>query len=131
MVLDVEPPLMPPLVGLRGGEGHVLMGPESVKMDSSAAYRGHQPILLLDQGDSEEVPPKLDVGFDPQESLAQRDEGHDLWDPIRVEMLQLDLVVMAEPQEEGMRGHPKPALVEVHEGDDVTITWCWHLLTAR
>jgi hypothetical protein len=54
-----------------------------------------------------------------------------LLDPVWVEVLQLNLVVMEEPPEEGMRGHPKPALVEVREGDDIAITWCHYLLTAR
>jgi hypothetical protein len=93
-------------------------------MDFGAAYQGRRPVFLLDQGDSEEVPPELEVGFDPQESLAQHDEGHDLLDPIWVEVLQLDLVVMEETLEEGMRGHPKTALMEVREGDDVIIARC-------
>jgi hypothetical protein len=59
------------------------------------------------------------------------DEGHDLLDLVRVEVLQLDLVVMEEPPEEGMRGHPEPALVEVREGDDITIARLRHLFTAR
>jgi hypothetical protein len=52
-------------------------------------------------------------------------------DHTRVEVLQLDLVVMEEPSKKEMRGHPEPALVEVREGDDVTITRCQHLLMAR
>jgi hypothetical protein len=48
------------------------------------------------------------VRFNPQEPLAQHDEGRDLLDPIQVEVLELNLVVMKEPLEEGMRGTPNP-----------------------
>jgi hypothetical protein len=46
-------------------------------------------------------------------------------------VLQLYLIVMEEPPEEGIRGHPKPALVEVHEGDDMAIMRHRQLLAAR
>jgi hypothetical protein len=131
VVLDVEPPQVPPYVGLCGGDGHVFIGPRPAEMDPGSSYQGHRPVPLLDQGDSEEVPPQLKVRFDPQEFLAQHDEGRDLLDPVRVEVLQLYLIVMKEPSEEGMRGRPEPALVEVHEGDDVAITRHRQLLAAR
>jgi hypothetical protein len=70
------------------------MGLGSVEVDSIIAYRGRRPIPLLDQGDGEEVPLELEVRFDPQKPLAQHDEGRNLLDPIRVEVLQLNLVVM-------------------------------------
>jgi hypothetical protein len=95
------------------------------------AITGYQPVLLLDQGDGKEIPLVLEVGFDPQVSLAQHDESHDVLDPVRVEVLQLDQVVVKKPLEERMRGYRKPALVEVHEGHDVTIARCRHLLRAR
>jgi hypothetical protein len=71
------------------------------------------------------------VGFNPQESLAQHDESRDVLDPIWVEMLQLDLVVVEEPPKEGMRGCHEPTPVEVRDGDDVTIARHRHLLTSR
>jgi hypothetical protein len=52
-------------------------------------------------------------------------------DPVWVEVLQLDPAVMEEPMEEGMRRRRKPALMEAHKGDDVAITRCRNLLTAR
>jgi hypothetical protein len=70
MILDVEPPRMPPFVGFCGGDGHVLVGSGSAKVDFNAAYQGHRPILLLNQGDGKEIPEELEVGFDPQVSLA-------------------------------------------------------------
>jgi hypothetical protein len=99
-------------------------------VDSGTTYRGRQPVLLLDQEDSKEIPPELEVGLDPQVSLTQRDESHDVLDPVRAEVLQLDPVVVKEPSEEGMRGRRNPALVEVREGDDITVARCRHLLTA-
>jgi hypothetical protein len=51
--------------------------------------------------------------------------------PVRVEVLQLDLVMVKEPAEEGMRERRKPTLVKVREGDNVAIAWRQHLLTAR
>jgi hypothetical protein len=122
---------MPPFVQLHGGNGHVLVGLRSVEVDSAVAYQGHRPVPLLDQGDGEEVPLELEVRFNPQEPLTQLDEGRDLLDPIQIEVLQLNLVVMEEPPEEGMRGHPKPALMEVREGDNVAIARRWYLFTAR
>jgi hypothetical protein len=109
------------LVGFCGGDGHVLVGPGSAKVDFGEAYRGRRPILLLSQGDGKEIPPELEVGFDPHVSIAQRDESCDVLDLVRVEVLQFNLVVVKEPPEEGMRGHHKPALVEVHEGDDIAV----------
>jgi hypothetical protein len=70
VVLDVEPLRVPPFIGLRGGNGHVLVGSGSVDVNSSAAYPGHQPVPLLDQRDGEEVPPELEVRYNPQEPLA-------------------------------------------------------------
>ena len=46
------------------------------------------------QGDGEEVPPQLEVGFDPQIPFTQRNEGRDLPDPVGIQVLQLDLVVV-------------------------------------
>jgi hypothetical protein len=59
VILDVEPPRMPPFDGFRGGDDHVLMGSRSVKVDSGAAYQSRQTVLLLHQGDDKEIPPEL------------------------------------------------------------------------
>jgi hypothetical protein len=69
--------------------------------------------------------------LDPQEPLAQHDEGRDLLDPVGVEVLQLYLVVVEKPTEEWMRGHPESALMEVREGNNIAISQRWQLLTAR
>jgi hypothetical protein len=77
------------------------VGPGFAEVDSGAIYQGRRPIPLLDQGDGEEVSPELEVRFDPQEPLTQRDEGCNLLYPVRVDVLQLNLVVMEEPQKKG------------------------------
>jgi hypothetical protein len=51
--------------------------------------------------------------------------------PIEVQVLQLNVVVMQYPPEESVRGNRKLALVEWHEGDDVTIRRHGHLLVAE
>ena len=52
-------------------------------------------------------------------------------DPIGVEVLQLNLVVVQQPLEERMRRDCEPALVEGCEGDDVTIGRHRHILVAK
>ena len=49
------------------------------------------------EGDGEEVPPQVEVGADPQESLAQGFERHHVLDPVGIEMLQLNLVEVQQP----------------------------------
>ena len=61
------------------------------------------------------------MGFDPQVSLTQRDEGHGVLDPIEVQMLQLNLVVVQQSPEERMGRNRESALVEGHEGHDISI----------
>jgi hypothetical protein len=45
-------------------------------------------------------------------------------DPVRVEVLHLNLVVVKQPPKEGIRGHRKPTLMKAREGDDVSIEQC-------
>jgi hypothetical protein len=69
------------------------------------------------------------VGLNPQVSLAQCDEGGDVLNPVRVHVLQLDVVVVLQPSKEMMGDH-KPTLVEWHEGYGVTIGGHRHILAA-
>ena len=81
---------VPPLVGSRELAGHVLGHSLPPKVDARASYwhRGlPASLLLLDQGDGEEISPQLEVGLDPQVPLAHRDEGRDVLDPIGVQVL--------------------------------------------
>jgi hypothetical protein len=42
------------------------------------------------------------VILDPQVTFTERDEGHDVLNPIRIKVLQLDLVVVEGPEEEAV-----------------------------
>jgi hypothetical protein len=46
------------------------------------------------QGDGKEVLSQLKVGLDPYIPLAQRDECRDVLNPIGIQVLQLNLVVV-------------------------------------
>ncbi|KAK8448167.1 hypothetical protein SEVIR_8G238775v4 [Setaria viridis] len=126
VVLHVEPLIMPPLVGHRGLHRHVLLGASMTEMNPGAPNRHRRrPLLapglprLLIQAHREEILSQLEVGLNPQESLTQRDECRDVLDPIGVEVLELEPVVVKKPAEEAAwRGGESP-LVEVGEGDDV------------
>ena len=37
---------------------------------------------------------ELELGLDPQVPLAHHDEGHDVLDPVGVQVLQLDLIMV-------------------------------------
>ena len=94
-------------------------------LDVDSRIGGHSPtrlfhlpaalIPLLLEGDSEEVPPQVKVGADPQESLAQGDECRHVLDPVGIEMLQFDLVVMQQPLKKSVGGGRDPMLMEVGE----------------
>ena len=69
--------------------------------------------------------------FDASVPLAHHNEGSNVLDPIGVEVLQLDPVVVQQPPKERMRRDCKPTLMEGHEGDDVTVERYRHLLMAE
>ena len=88
---------MPPLVRSREPVGHVLGCLLPLEVDARASHRHRglpASLLLLDQGDAEEISPQLEVGLDPQVPLINRDEGRDVLDPVGVQVLQLDLIVV-------------------------------------
>jgi hypothetical protein len=103
-------------------------------MDADASHRHRQVRLfllpLLEQGDGEEVPPQLEVGLDPKISLAQGDEGRNVQNPIRIQVLQLDLLVVQQHPEESVGRARKPMLEEGHEGHNVTVGRRRRILTA-
>ena len=81
---------VPPIVGSREMAGHVLGHPLPPEVDACASHRHRDlpaSVLLPVQGDGEEVPPQLEVRLDPQVPLAYRDEGHDVLNPVGVEVL--------------------------------------------
>ena len=77
------------------------------------------PLLL--EVDGEEVPPQVEVGADPQESLAQHDERRHVLDPSGIEMLQLDLVAVQQPPKKFVGGGREPTLMEVGERHHVAV----------
>ena len=88
---------MPHLVGSRELAGHVLSHPLPLEVDARASHRHRgllASLLLLHQGDGEEISLELEVGLDPQVPLAHRDEDRDVLDPIGVQVLQLDLIMV-------------------------------------
>ena len=87
-------------------------------------------LLLLDQGDREEISPHLEVGLDPQVPLAHHDEGCDVLDPVGVQVLQLDLIVVQQTPEERVGRNHESVLVEGREGHDVAVGRCRGILTA-
>ena len=79
---------VPPLVGSRELVGHVLRRSMPPKVDARVSHRlRHIPLLVLLQGDGEEVSPQLEVGLDSQVPLAQRNEERDVLDSIQVQVL--------------------------------------------
>jgi hypothetical protein len=57
---------------------------------------------------SGEVLPELEVGLDPQVPLTKRDEGRDMLNPIGIQMLWLDPIVVKELAEELVGGDANP-----------------------
>ena len=51
-------------------------------------------------------------------------------DPIGVQVLQLDLIVVQQTPEEWVGRNHESVLVEGREGDDVAVGRCWCILTA-
>ena len=109
---------MPPIVGLGDIHRKKFNGTVPPEVNAGAPHR-KDLFHPRAHGDCEEVPQQLVVKFNPQEALAQRDKNHDLLDPIRGQVLQLNLVIMEQAAEEAMRRHRKPALVEGDEGYDM------------
>ena len=113
---------MPPLVGGRQPHLRVFTDPVILKLDAGASHRRIQLLLLLPillEGDDEEVPPKIEVGADPQKSLTQGNERRYVLDLVGIEVLWLYLVVVQQSSKESVGGGGKPALMEAHERDDM------------
>jgi hypothetical protein len=67
----------------------------------------------------EEMSPQVPLGVNPQKPLANRHENDRLRDGVRVEVMQLHLVIVRERPHEETRRHPKPPLMEGGEADHV------------
>ena len=71
------------------------------------------------QDDGEEVAPSEKVRRDPEVSLTKRHEGHDVLDPVRVQVMQLDLIMAEEPDKERVQRKCVASLMEVSERDHI------------
>ena len=71
------------------------------------------------------------MGRHPKVSLTQSHIGGHMMDPFRVEVVQLDLVVVKEPHQERVRGHREAVLVEIHKRDHKARRWFWNVFGAR
>ena len=71
------------------------------------------------------------MGIDPQVPLTHRNKGRDVLDPIGVQVLQLDLIVVQQAPKERVGRNYEFVLVEGHEGDNIAVRRRWHNLRAR
>ena len=100
----------------------VLIDPVVAERDAGASHRHTQLsllILLLQEGDGEEIPPQVEVGTNPQKPLTQGDEHRNVLDPIGSKVLQLHLVVIQQPSKELVGRYGESPLMEVSEGHDI------------
>jgi hypothetical protein len=58
--------------------------------------------------DDENLPPKRPVGFDPQETLTERDKTRNVQNGVGIQIVKLNPVGEKKPTEERMRGKRKP-----------------------
>lgn len=61
----------------------------------------------------EQAPPESSVGMDPQEALVEGDEGDDVHQTIRVQVMQLGIVDKEQPPQEVVDREGEPALYHV------------------
>ena len=82
------------------------------------------PNLPLRQTDGEEVPPHIEVGIDPQQTLTQGNKRRHVLNTVGGKMLQLHLVIIQQPLKKSMRGYGKPPLMKDGKGHDVPFGRC-------
>jgi hypothetical protein len=70
---------------------------------------------------AEEMDPEIPVRWDPQEPLADADEGSRLRDCVRGEVVQLHAIVVAQPAHEAARQRREATLMVADEADDVAV----------
>jgi hypothetical protein len=80
---------------------------------------------------AEEMDPEVPIYGDPQEALADADEGGRLRDRVRREIMKLHAVVVAESPHEASRRRREAALVKAYEVDDVAVRRIGHSLPLR
>ncbi|KAI4994226.1 hypothetical protein ZWY2020_029274 [Hordeum vulgare] len=84
--------------------------------------------LLLEE---KQASPEVEAGLDPQEALAQDNEGRQLQDGIRRQVVRLQVEQVEPVREEGARREPKAPVEVLVEYDDLSLFRCWSCLGAR
>jgi hypothetical protein len=124
VVLEIKPPVLPPLVRRYKGGGDVLRCPPRPQLEGAAASPNRHTDLLHvrrrgEELHGEEMGPQVPVGVNPQKPLANRRENGRLRYGVGVEVMQLHPILMWERPHEAARRHPKPPLMERGETDHV------------
>jgi hypothetical protein len=124
VVAEIKPPVLPPLVRRRKGGGDVLLrAPRPQLKGAATGPHCHTDLLCLCcQGKelhSEEMEPQIQVGVNPQKTLANRREDGRLHNRVGVEVVQLHPIIVQERPHEAARWHAKPPLMEGDKADHV------------
>jgi hypothetical protein len=114
VVVDVEPPLVPLRHTRRQANRDVLLSPRAFPKAKPDAPNGIE--CPVTHG-LEVVPEEIQVGLDPQPSLAQDHEDRDVEDRVGVEVVELKPVVVQQSAKEWPHREVQAALEEAVEGD--------------
>ena len=86
--------------------------PATAELDAHASNgMMHRNIAVcrgVDEGDVEEVLPKLEGGADPEVALVEGDEASNVLNPIGIKVLELHTVMVEQPAEEPCAGVVNP-----------------------
>jgi hypothetical protein len=113
VILQEEPLPLPPgrWVGHREVEVQVDLTPSPDVNIDKAPHR-HLRTQVLPELDAGEVVPQIKVGLNPHVSLVQGYEGHDVQNPQRSQMMQLQAIELQQQVEESKQRHTKSSLIE-------------------
>jgi hypothetical protein len=124
VILEIKPPVLPPLVRRhKGGRDVLLCAPRPQLEGAAASPHRHTDLLHvcrhIRELRGEEMGPQVPVGVNPQKPLANRCENGRLRDGVGVEVVKLHPVVVRERPHEAARRHPKPPLMKRGEADHI------------
>jgi hypothetical protein len=124
VVLEIKPPVLPPLVRrCKGGRDVLLRAPWPQLEGAATGLHRHTDLLRLHRLGEElrgkEMGPQVPVRVNPQKTLANCREDGRLRDRVGVEVMQLHSVVVQERPHEAARWHSKPPLMEGDETENI------------
>jgi hypothetical protein len=124
VILEIKPPVLPPLVrSHKGGRDVLLCAPRPQLEGAAASPHRHTHLLHVRRHGGElrgeEMGPQVPVGVNPQKPLANRRKNGRLHDGVGVEVVKLHPVVVREHLHEVARQHPKPPLMKRGGADHV------------